>query len=441
MGKKTLAATISLVIILLFFGSMPAMAKNTAGGDRYTAIAADGVALAMKRYRPEGTARFRKGAQPVVLLPGLMSSLNEFDVRTPEGENYDVELPDPLAAWARGDKYIKRDPMRYYSLAHYLWLQGYDVWLANYRGEGREPYLSGGQTGYTLDDLGIYDAPAIVEKVYEVTKKHPIWFGHSTGSTMAYIYLQGARYGDNGKVISDPALVDERNGGHGKQSIKAFIDLDGPFTCFSGGSMLDNVLSWGSLYWSVFFDIRPFMFQFAEGLVEPLTAMGDWVYQTLQALGIPDLGPLNILFSINSNNLDPAVNKYGAKYCFDGASLRTLAQYADAAAHGVLREDYLNGCPDMFPHDPCEGDGYYYYSASENLKKIKIPALVLADSRSDITNPEDIKKFYDGKTRADADRFIKIPDAAHVDSICGLNAPTFTYPEIGKWLKKVMGRR
>ena len=443
MRRKLVVATVCFLILIVLMGSAPALAKGRTETDHYTATTADGVDLALKRYRPDNSARFHNKAQPIVLLPGLLSSMNEFDTRTPEGETYDAALPSPLAPWAKGDKYIQKDPMRYYSMAHYLWLQGYDVWMANYRGEGRDPYTSGGGNGYSLDDLGIYDAPAIVEKVYEVTGKHPIWFGHSMGSTMAFIYLQGARYGegDNPHVVSDPALVAERNNGDGPQSIKALIDMDGPMAPMNG-EMLDNSLVWGALYFSWYVDLRGLMIPYGESIVGPIAGvMGDWLWNVLQSFGLPDLGPLNTLVSINRQNLDPAVYDYGIKYCFDGMSTRTYAQYADSSAHQRFREDYFNGNWDFFPPDPAPGDGYYYYSDADNLAKVTIPALVLADSRRDITNPADIQRLYDSKTRTSFDQFMQIPDAAHVDIVCGLNAPTITYPAIGSWLKKLMRRK
>ncbi len=443
MGKKILASATCLILVMLLLGNIPAMARGKTDSDRYTAVTEDGVDLAMKRYRPDNTAGFHKGAQPIVMLPGLLSSMNEFDTRTPEGETYDAALPSPLAPWAKGDKYIQKDHMRYYSLAHYLWLQGYDVWMANYRGEGRDPYTSGGGNGYSLDDLGIYDAPAIVEKVYEVTGKHPIWFGHSTGSTMAYIFLQGAKYGegDNPHVVSDPALVAERNNGDGPQSIKAFVDMEGPMCPFNG-QMMDNSLVWGALYFSWYMDLRGLMIPYGESIVGPIAGvMGDWLWNILKSSGLPDLGPFDTLVSINRQNLDPAVYDYGIKYCFDGMSTRTLAQFADSSAHHRFREDYFNGNGDWFPPDPAPGDGYYYYSDGDNLAKISIPALVLADDRHDITNPEEIQRFYDGKTKTSLDQFMRIPDTAHVDIVCGLNAPTITYPAIGSWLKRLLRRK
>jgi pimeloyl-ACP methyl ester carboxylesterase len=425
-----------LILLAFLTNTLSASARTRQDPDRYTATTTDGIDLAIKHYRPDKTARFNRGAQPILMLPGLESSMNEFDTRTPEGENWQVELPSPLASWAVGDKYIQKDHMRYYSMAHYLWLQGYDVWMANYRGEGREPYQSGGIGGYSIDDLGIYDAPALVEKIYHLTGKHPIWFGHSLGSTMAYIYLQGARYaeGDNPHVVSDPDLVKQRNNGDGPQSIKALIDMDGPMVPFTG-YILDNPISWASLWWPWYIDLRPMLEQYGEYIAEPLMNMGDMLWDWFKALGLPDLQFLNSLLMSDKDNTDPSVGIYGIKYCFDGLSTRCLAQFADAAAHQEFREDFYHGNRDMIPPDPAPGDGYYVYSEKNNIKKISVPALVLADDRRDITNPDDIKNFYLKKTRTGLDRFVRVPGCAHTDIVCGLNAPAFTYPTIGIWLR------
>jgi len=436
MGRKSIITIICALLIVCSMGGLPAMAGVKEGPDSYTAVTADGVNLAMKRYRPDATAGFRKRAQPIILMPAFSSNMNEFDVRTPPGENYVVKLPSPLAPWARGDKYINKDHMRYYSLAHYLWRQGYDVWMANYRGEGRAPYHSTGTNGYNLDDLGIYDVPAVVKKVYKITRKHPVWLGHSTGTTMAYIYLQGAKYGSgsNPHVVSDPALARTRNGGNSAQSIKALVDMDGPMVTFNGKS-LDNALVWGALSWPWYVDLRGLLNQYGGKVGDPAVYLMNVLWNVYNKLGMPDMGPMNILLCINKENLAPAVVDFGARYCFDGFSTRTLAQFCDAAAHGVFREDYNNGQWRLVPPDPYPGDGYYCYS--DNLKKIKIPAIVLADDRYDLTSPEDIKKFYLDKTRNRLDVFIRVPKAAHVDLALGLNAPSFTFPTIGKWLKKV----
>src|SRR4030042_6012656 len=214
MGKRiSLSIVFFITFLLLAVSLSPAGAAAATPSDKYVARTEDGVELAMKRYRPDEKGGFRKNGQPIILTPGLACNFNFLDVHTPPGKTYDLQLPSPLASWARRDPYVKKDPLRYYSLPHYLWLQGYDVWLANYRGMGREPYASGGaDKPYTCSDYGIYDGPAFVEKGYEVTGKHPVWGGHSMGAAMAYIYLEGASYvaGDRTRVVFDSALSAER---------------------------------------------------------------------------------------------------------------------------------------------------------------------------------------------------------------------------------------
>jgi hypothetical protein len=168
MGKRTTSFMVTVIIsLLLTLTVSPVLAAaRHPESNRYTALTEDGVELAMKRYRPDSRARFRTRGQPLILAPGITANINEFYICTPEGEHYNVQLPSNPACWARGDRYIEKDHLKYYSLAHYLWNRGYDVWLFNYRGQGRGEYTSGGASGYSVDDLGIYDLPAVIEKVY-----------------------------------------------------------------------------------------------------------------------------------------------------------------------------------------------------------------------------------------------------------------------------------
>ncbi|MBC7246996.1 MAG: alpha/beta fold hydrolase [Actinobacteria bacterium] len=433
-----LAALIALLVIL----PGTAGAATSTQQEMYKVNTLDGVEIVLKRYRPDAASAFRAGKQPVILMPGILCNHNFFDLHTPEGESCGVKLPSDLADWAKGDPYVNADPMRYYSLAYYLWDQGYDVWLVNYRGEGRDPVRSGGAGGYAIDELGIYDMPAIVTKVRSVTGKKPVWIGHSMGSTMAYMYLQGAKFSsasDAGShVVSDSWLASQRNNGTGSQALKGFVDLDGPV--IPGGSIpaLLQVLLWPALSTPLYLDLRPLTSNLGGLAADPLMAletMARWLWGTI---GYPDLGLLNLLLLINPANMDPGVSRYFFRYGLDGVSTRVVAQFADAIVNGKLREDYRNGLLNSLlvaPPEPRSGDGYYYYS--DNLGKIKLPALVIADATRDITNPEDIRSFYDRKTRNSKDRYYVISNTAHVDLVMGLNAPKELFPKIGDWLKSL----
>ncbi len=134
--------------------------------------------------------------------------------------------------------------MKYYSLAFYLWLKGYDVWVANYRNTGHDSYRTNGRPVHSvyltsLDSWTTLDAPAVIDRVRSITGINPVIGGHSTGGFSSYSYLQGA-YMDYGgaadkvaaykaaydagylpHVKGDAALALQRN-----SAVKGFIALD-----------------------------------------------------------------------------------------------------------------------------------------------------------------------------------------------------------------------
>lgn len=168
-----------------------AVLARAASAEDFQVATEDGASLGLKHYRPENEAAFNTGRQPVLLMPGVLANFSYLDTHTPEGRSYPVKLPDVLPDWAKGDSRVKSDPMKLDSMAYYLYHRGYDVWLANYRGQGRAPNRSWGWWNADIDHYGIFDVKAVVMKVRELTGKRPVYIGHSMGGTMAYIYLEG----------------------------------------------------------------------------------------------------------------------------------------------------------------------------------------------------------------------------------------------------------
>lgn len=184
------------------------------GDGLYEAACADGVVIRMRRYRPTPEAPFRNGCQPVLLFPGILENINQFlpsSNAAPEcAKRYKgMKLRTPLASWAQNDPFIAADPMLYFSLAQFLWNQGYDPWFANYRGIGRGVFKSDGLKGdkVTLDTWATLDTPAAINKVIEVTGLKPVIGGHSTGGLVSYAFLQGA-------TVDPDELTEARSGGY-----------------------------------------------------------------------------------------------------------------------------------------------------------------------------------------------------------------------------------
>ncbi len=409
-------------------------------GAEFEAKTDDGAILTIRRYLPEWGKPFNEEAPPVILMPGAGANINEFDLRSPEGKRYDVKLPEVLPEWARGDEIIRRDPIKFYSLAYYLYSQGYDVWLGCYRASADITRGWFPSWNSSIDHYGIYDVAAVVKKVRQITGRKPIYIGHSMGATMAYIYLQGAVFKGlaNPKVVSVPAKARMRNNGSGSEAVRGFVNLDGPIVP-SVNVCIPSI---------VFFFLVPEAC-ISTGGIDPSLAecSADIIIlmeRILWALKdcLPDfLKPIAAAIRfVNPANIDINVLKFHSGYVGGGLHTHAMAQYSDSIKWKKLREYYRNGVFGrlvIFPPRPYPGDGYYYYS--DNMHKITLPSLVLADATCDITDPDDIKSFYLKKGRNCLDEFHVMRDTAHLDLVNGLLAPYETFPVIGRWLKKLSG--
>ncbi len=426
----------------------------------FTAVTNDGIELKMKRYRPTPEADFNEGRQTILLFSGIVCNMNEFLTHTPPDRKDDyknMKLPEPIAEWAVGDVYIEADPMRYYSLAHYLWLKGYDPWFANYRGTGRGEFKSEkGSHLTTLDVWAVLDAPACIAKVYEETGVHPVIGGHSTGGLVSYCYLQGT-YMDHEKlgngyiphVQSNMELAEKRN-----SEVKGFIALDPaaipPLPSYMGYLNI----AWYSLGLPLYIDLDGFV----DNVVNPMikdsgiiiagvsTVFGmisgghnlfDYVLGGYLPPQMDILGYLNFW---QVDNTHPNVEDFFARYGCSSTFLRAISQYFDLGMNQALREHWKNGEENrkkLRGPDPKPGeDGYYYYG--ENMHLMRVPAITFLSYYSSLVDSEQIiEDLMNKKTSHEYDEYYIVPESSHVDVPVGYNAPTFSFPKIGAWLEKV----
>ncbi|MFX1393983.1 MAG: alpha/beta hydrolase [Promethearchaeota archaeon] len=421
-------------------------------GRIYETKTSDGVIIRILRYHAPGK-NFNYGTQPILLFPGLMANINEYiSFTTPAvASHYDVpSIPDAfLAEWAKGDKNIEEDSLLYFSLAYYLWSQGYDPWLANYRGVGYGPMKSGGMLpSVTMDDFAIYDIPAAVRKVYEITGQHPYIGGHSTGGFTSIIYLQGCKYDRNGGVYSSSSAVAERNGDReGPETVKGFIGLEHAWIP-SITDIMDNLLVWAILDMNTLTDMR--------SLAEILTAM-----QEMPTIGDLIRGLVDLMLGaladeieslmLNLMNMDIRnINKiwlyFFTAYVIDTLYYRAMAQYLDFDKYGIVREYWQNGWFNnhISPPRPHRFDGYYYYSDEDNIRKFKVPAIFFFASHQsasfDLVNRDlAIRDVANRKSNRGND-VIYIINGAHIDFCTGNRAPGDVFPKLGLWLESLEGQ-
>ncbi|CAH0561483.1 unnamed protein product [Brassicogethes aeneus] len=132
--------------------------------ESHTILTDDGYFLTL--HRIPGPKSGKRGGQPVFLQHGLLAS--SFD-------------------WV-ADKNI--------SLGFILADMGYDVWLGNSRGNTYSkahisiPVDSSNYWNFSFHEMGIYDLPAALKYVGEVTKMEGeiIYIGHSMGTTQFFVF-------------------------------------------------------------------------------------------------------------------------------------------------------------------------------------------------------------------------------------------------------------
>lgn len=430
--------------------------ENLDSDGLYVATTEDQIEIKLKRYRPSPELDF-KTSQPVLLFPAFMMNMNGFLGHTPAERAIgysEMVLPESLAAWAVDDPFVAVDPMRYHSFAHYLWTQGYDVWLGNFRGTGRGDFKSDRGAIYSnIDVLAAFDVPAAVDKVVEVTGRWPVIGGHSTGGMATYAYLQGVTLNaetfiEGGYIphlVSDPALVVERNA-----NIPAYIGIDpaGEMPLSFMDFFMDIPIFWNLINSPLYINLDWLL----GDILEPIFPIAVNAAITELAFGTvgyfdrmwptfinEDYNFFAVLHYWAADKTSRYVEDYILRTSVSGGSLGILSQYGDWGVHKTVREGWNNGVENQdlsVSPEPSDDDGYYYYT--DNMYKMSVPAVAVFSDFSSLVDTENmVGTLFDSKTKHSSDHWFELPDSGHVDLTMNNDAPTGMYPPIGKWLKQL----
>ena len=367
---------------------LPGIDQEVAGGltvEDHEFTTPDGVTLRVKRYaNPEGT--------PVVFFHGFNGNGFEFDL-----------------------------PRQGYNMAVFLARRGYDVWITHFRGCGVEPYrCDDGNWAHSIDTLAIFDAPTLIDNVSRITGKKPFWIGHSMGGMVLYMYLQGVRFeGDPGEfhVVSDPALVEERNsklaGGIPIASPPAmWWPRHHPFQIVSessaGRSILGTMVLWNRL----------------RGGFAPRVRFGSNAKRSVlnrpRGLKFLSRSPIGIML-YNRRNTDSETSTSLVKWGADDASARMNVQLIDNVWNINLRQYF----PFIFRADP--------YDYTLNMQLIAAPLLYITGDK-DFANWEGIKRYGFDRVSSEDKQFVMLPGYGHTDLVMGKNVAFDVYPLIADWM-------
>jgi pimeloyl-ACP methyl ester carboxylesterase len=134
----------------------------TRADEVHRVLCADGVRVAVKRFRPAPGAPPR--GLPVLCVPGLGA----------DSTNFDAPAPCGLGPW--------------------LAEQGFDTWVVDLRGTGLSTVEPGRWASITFDDHVALDMPAVLEHIAASTGvPQALWVGHSMGGLLLYALLATGR--------------------------------------------------------------------------------------------------------------------------------------------------------------------------------------------------------------------------------------------------------
>ncbi len=348
----------------------------------WSCVTADGLTLRGKRYATPG-------GQPIILAHCFAGNGMEFDI-----------------------------PKKGYNLAVYLARRGYDVYMYNVRGCGREPYVSDpGDWLHTLDHFAALDAPAVIEAVTRETGKKPVWLGHSMGGAILYMYLQGASLADGGtRFKADPALAAQRN-----ESITAGVTLASPVSfTWPEGAPFGRIMHSGPALGAVGRMAGILRSLPAERQRFPFIRYTAIIADTLPRLTSVIFTSPAMAMVHNPRNVDGAVMTLMARTMLDNISVRMTVQFLE----------------DMVSGDSMDYGRTYDYTT--HMDRITAPMLFLSGSR-DFLSADEIERCAYDRVASPVKDFNCFQGYGHLDLAIGCKVENTVYPYIVDWLSRVTG--
>jgi pimeloyl-ACP methyl ester carboxylesterase len=276
------------------------------------------------------------------------------------------------------------------SLARALHARGYDVWLLELRGAGHSQRRLG-PTGlfyqWTFEDYVQHDAPAALRLVRRETGwKRVLWVGHSLGGMVAY------------GLLMTPAA----------DSVAAAVTLGSPGMTGVGHLGLDRWVALRRLL------------RYA-----PPRIPTGW----LAMLGAPIAGPLTAAvagplrdWGWHPDNFDLETVRFMMRHGVEDLSRSLLIEFA------------------RWYEAKRMSDRYDLFSFTDHLERVRVPILVIAGSRDQLTPASDLADVAERLGSVDKTFLVAgretgfAHDYSHVDLVLGRHSHEDVFPRVIDWL-------
>ncbi|KAL7287741.1 hypothetical protein TKK_0018124 [Trichogramma kaykai] len=290
-------------------------------------------------------------------------------------------------------------------LAFNLADHGYDVWMANSRGNTYSKHhenLSKSDSefwDFSWHEMGIYDVPAEIDYISVLTKDRLLYIGHSMGTTQFFV-MASQKPETAAKVKAMFALAPVAYTHHIKGSfgilgsmltnIEEFLNIDGrreflpqsPWLHF-GGSCVCN---------------KPILRTICENLI-------------MSTIGF------------NAQQFNASMLPLILSHTPAGTSLKTLMHYAQ----GISSKDFR-----MYDYGKEKNLAKYNDEKppAYDISKIQVPTAFFWGKNDFLAIPEDVKRLYDQLPNKIASVEVDHPRFNHLDFLWGRDAPKLVFSRL-----------
>ncbi|MDD5448700.1 MAG: hypothetical protein PHO53_06000, partial [Actinomycetota bacterium] len=276
-----------------------------------------------------------------------------------------------------------------------------------------------GDWKHSMDELAIYDASAVIDEIIETTKKKPFWIGHSLGALVLYIYLEGAKFDESGKVVIDRELAKERNekllGAIPIASPPAFLgERSHPFSIVTRSALGQAILGAVILY---------FRLQDSFGGRCEVEKTAKRLMNHPRIIMAMSKSPRRMML-YNRSNTDSDTTTSLAKWAVDDVPFRMYVQLLEGMRSGYFKQYF----PLSFRDFPCD------YTVNASL--IEAPILFVGGEK-DMANWRTTKEYGYEVVSSKKKDILVFPDYGHTDLVIGKNVEDEVYPAILQWMRKI----
>ncbi|XP_031783671.1 lipase 3 [Nasonia vitripennis] len=302
------------------------------------------------------------------------------------------------------------------ALAYVLCDCGFDVWLANVRGntysQCHKKYTTKDREfwDFSWHEIGVYDIPAMIDYVLEKTNQPSLhYIGYSQGTTTFYVMCsERPEYNDKVKAMVTMAPI-------------AFLSNQrSPLIKFIVRFYI--LMEWGSAYCNIH--------QWFPRNKLQAKALGTLIRNTPGQLTKSFYSCwFYLVAGFGSNQLDKSMLPLIFGHFPGGSSAKQIIHYSQVILTDSFRKFDYGTSKNLKLYGSTQPPKYC-------LERVKVPVAVFYSENDFLTHPEDVKRLVENLPNVALKHKIEYSKFNHIDYLWGCDAKTLLYDHVIDFIKK-----